>query len=337
VIERQFGPEAILVGKAVAFAAMISSEFIFALNEEGSHYVAQTRTMVRELDRAGIRLELHPALRQKLDVWSALGRCEGDIVLPRHLAAAFGTDCLPFAEFGQSWRSVVQHQQRILRTMRSLTSPEDLMDFLGHEQHKGWLDRVCDYVKAHSLLLKVRSRAEMLRHRAITCRERARQLKREAGQLQREKGEYFRRHIRPLQERLAELARQGIESGSGVRLLNARIRRHERDGRAKIERAIQRKLSQARKEEEKQREARAGFRALETGAEARAARATLAAVHHDLEREKLRLVRSALLVMMGLPFTTHRPSAWWIPLVDPSGRWAGACAEGAEFYFEEYR
>ena len=334
VVESQLGPGVVLIGKAVTFAAMISSEFIMVLTEEGSKYVTQTRAMIKRLSQSGVTLDLFPILRMKLDAWSALARCNLDLLLPPHLASAFETDCISAEDFGNSWREAVRRHKQVLRAIRALKSPEDLTAHLEQGQRQDWLDMLGDSVQAHSTLLTIRSKAEVLRQRASKYREESRKLAGRVQDLQRRKGAYFRKHIRPLNGKLQQLHQQGVTSGEEVDALKNEIDQHENTGRAKIELSIQKLLQKAEEVRQKQRETTQAYRRLETGNEAREARSILAACERKLEREKLCIVRNALLTTMGLPFTTHRPAAWWLPIVDPSGGWARACAETAEFYFE---
>lgn len=335
VIERHLGTDVVLIGKAVTFAAMISSEFVFLLNKEGSRYVAQTRAMVAELNARGIPLALNPVLRMEVDVWSALRTCEFPILLPRHLVSAFQAECVSAKEFGAQWKRAVRDQRRLLKTLRTMTSPEELMAFLAHTNKEHWLERMRQYVEAHNTLLGIHCKAEQFRSQAEQHREESRTLRKQVQELQRRKGEFFRQFIRPLQDKLHGLAQHGLECPAEVRFLKSQIREKEKE-REKIEREIQQRLARAQQEDQSQRACRQRYRALETGEEARAARRILAQVERELEKEKLRMVRDALLTTLGLPFTAHRPAAWWLPLADPSGGWTRACARAARFYFEEF-
>ena len=56
----------------------------------------------------------------------------------------------------------------------------------------------------------------------------------------------------------------------------------------------------------------------------------------ELESEQVRVekVRNALLTIEGLPHTDHRPSGWWIPMIDSTGELFKEIATTAHLYLE---
>ena len=75
--------------------------------------------------------------------------------------------------------------------------------------------------------------------------------------------------------------------------------------------------------------------ALERSPEFVEARATVAAVEAEAHLLRMRLVRDALLTTKGLPYAAARPTWWWFPMVDPSGKWFENLTRTAKFRLED--
>jgi hypothetical protein len=63
-------------------------------------------------------------------------------------------------------------------------------------------------------------------------------------------------------------------------------------------------------------------------------RATLRRIELEAETARLNLVRNSFLTTEGLEHTNHRPSSWWLPLVDATSAWFNRIAETVELYTE---
>jgi hypothetical protein len=74
---------------------------------------------------------------------------------------------------------------------------------------------------------------------------------------------------------------------------------------------------------------------LERGEQNQRARQRATEIERQAELRKMELVRQAILVSEGLVHTDHRPTFWWIPLVDPSGKWLERIVRGTKMYLEE--
>ena len=154
------------------------------------------------------------------------------------------------------------------------------------------------------------AQSEILRGRVEEHQGKVRTWQRERQEMERRKGEDFRRMARPLTER--EIAARAQAFDAPIESLRERIQ------------ATRALLSEFRRQR----------RRLERGPEAAAARARLTEIVQGAQMARLELVRNAFLTLEGLEHTQLRPSAWWLPLVDPSGAWLDAMASGTKARLE---
>jgi hypothetical protein len=63
-------------------------------------------------------------------------------------------------------------------------------------------------------------------------------------------------------------------------------------------------------------------------------RARSSSIAFEAELTRMKLIREAVLATDGLERAGHRPSAWWFPLVSPSGCWRKATMKSAMYYLE---
>jgi hypothetical protein len=140
-----------------------------------------------------------------------------------------------------------------------------------------------------------------------------------------------RERIRPLKRKLADLPAHAA-AGERARL-GAEYAEAEREGGALLLslEAKQKELSRLR---EKRGEIALRLLALERGRKAASARRLLLTVERAAETARLQLVRNALLASEGLPHADLRPSAWWFPALDPTGRWFQRVRRTATFRLE---
>jgi hypothetical protein len=327
LVERHLGPDAILVGKAVPLVAMILSEWVFVLHKFGSAYTPLTKRMLAAMREAGLDVPLHPILRIEHDAWSAFHGSEAAFRLPPHLARAFGSSEITAAAFAEEWKESVMRVETLLDQLRQITNPEELTDFLGHDEHSAWLRKLRDYVKAHSKLLRLSLQIDRLRHQGIRMMNRAREAKAEIQRLEKEKGHIVRQHIRPLKNQLAQRPRDADA-------LRRQLAAFERQ-KAEIEPRIADLWKLAKEAESESMKTDKAHHVLEESPEFVAARTLVAAVEREAHLLRLRLVRDALLTTRGLPYAAARPVWWWFPMVDPSGKWVDVLTDTAKFGFEE--
>jgi hypothetical protein len=331
VLEDGLGGGVALLGKALVLPAMLSAEFVMVFNETGSAYLPRTQQMLAAMRESGVRVRVNPLLRMRLRTWDSLSVCGAALRLPEHLAQAFGKPALDCKEFSRRWRSAVKEQQRLLHELKGVPGACDLVRYLGHDQHDVWFRRLRQCAEANALLLRIQEQADALRHKALDLRAREDGAAAEIRTLETRRGAMNRARIRPLKRKLADLP---ADSPSGERArLGAEYAEAGREGGALLL-SIEAKQRELRRLREKRGEITRRLRTLERGRRAASARRLLQVVERAAEKARLQLVRNALLASEGLPHADLRPSAWWFPALDPTGRWFERVRRTATFRLE---
>ncbi len=305
----KFGSQVTLVGKAVSLVSMLAQEFVFVFNEEGSLYVRRTRRMNDLLAVQGVALEMRPILRMRYQTWDAFAVGKVTLRLPEHLAATFGRPTITAPEFAASWRQVVSEQKALCEQIKTLKKPLELLAFLrDRDSLTAWEERRTDYAQAKATLCRLHDEAMILDMEIKQRYSFLRETRAESAKLQREKGEHFRAtaHWTEAEEAFRAQFDIKLRSLEFVKRGVCDLIRPLRDRRHAIER----------------------------GEKATQARTALARIEDEAERARLHLVRNALLTIEGLLHTNHRPSAWWLPLLDHSGDWFRQMVASAELYTE---
>lgn len=309
LLHRRLGEDVVLVGKAVALVSMLAQEFIFVFNEEGSLYVRRTRQMNDALAAQGIALDMRPILRLRYQTWDSLAVGRSTLRPAEHLAAVFGQATITTPEFAANWQQVLVEQRAVCEQMSRLRKPSELLASLRELQPgEHWDARALAYEEASKTLRHLRELAVTVQadiHRLYAER---RLLNLRADQVQKAKGV----HCRQVDHWSDEETECRVAFDAELAEIAHRKRSLDRELRG---------LKQRRLE-------------IERGPEAREARRLRAVTEAEAELARLYIVRNALLALEGLPHTNHRPSAWWLPLVDPSGHWFHRIAETTEAYLE---
>jgi hypothetical protein len=295
--------DCVLLGKAVTLIPMLATEFILTMHEGASAYTDRTRALVQQLPVK----HLHPILRLRYDTWTALSAIppapDTHFVLPPHLQQATGRTKIDFDDFAACWRTRILDEKQTLCDLRTARKPRDLFVLLNLP--------ATAYEEATQTLLTLRAEASALHQRVHALYAQIDAWRTERQQLERAKGDDFRARALPLT--------QNDEQERQVRF------------DLPID-ALRQKIRAAREESRRLKSER---RAIETSTAAQDARATLRACEATAERERARRAQNALQTVHGLPHTAYRPSAWWFPLVDPSGAWLQRTAETATLFLEE--
>jgi hypothetical protein len=337
LVERELGPDVVLVGKAVSLLPMLAAEFALVFHEGASSYASRTEQMVARIRRANLPLPpLRPIVRVRYSTWDSLGavaaQSDADVLaLPEFLAQSFGRTTIGFDDFGACWRRAVEIAKKDLAQLCEMRSPRDLIAHLARTRAAdGWPEKAKEYEAARLKLLALKDKAQAKQGRVYANYDEIRKARAEADRLERAKGDDFRARVEPLRARLfaarskdEEIAVQGeIDALQAERALTFDVQIATL--RAKVRFGL-----------EEVRELKVERMRLERGPEASAARDALRRIESEAERAKARLARNALQTVHGLPHTDFRPSAWWFPLVDDTGAWFARLTETAEFHLEE--
>ena len=307
-----------LVGKAIALLPMLAAEFVLVFHEGASSYSERTRTLIGELEKQRVPLPaLLPILRVKYHTWDAMRAIPGAesmmLHLPEFLAQALDRPTVSAADFAECWPRAILWEKERLAAMRPIASPRALLGYLSERLGGVWNEKCRAHDEGSKAILTLWRDVEVLRERENALRYETAAGKREIERLERAKGDDFRR----------------VQNSSGT-LTEADVLRRSKAFDRPIE-EIRARIHAAGDEAHALKRER---KAWERGPELTGTREALRRLEADAERERARLTRNALQAIYGLPHTAHRPSAWWFPLVDPSGAWLREVARTAEYYLE---
>ncbi len=309
ILNRKLGDQVTLVGKAVSLVSMLAQEFIFVFSEEGSLYVRRTRQMNDMLAAQGISLDMRPILRMRYHTWDALAVGKSTLTPTPHLAATFGQPTITTPEFASQWKQVVQEQRQLCEQIALVHKPSELLQFLqARSGGEDWEEQARVYSQARQLLCEYREQTAAIQQQVDALYATRKQLKQRSRDTQQAQGEHFRSVTEWTPDEIAR--RAAYEGETRDLMLQKRVVCSE------INSLKQRRYS------------------IERGPDVEQTRERLAQIETRAEMARLQLVRNALLTTEGLTHTNHRPSVWWLPILDPSGDWFRRLADTAEVYTE---
>ncbi len=362
LLEGHFGPDIALVGKAVSLISMLSAEFIFVFHEKASGYTSRTQKMNDAIRAHNIELNLHPMLRLKYETWDALAGVDAHFQLPPHLAMLWEDGRVSADEFAATWRDKCAQCDAVRARLKACHKTEDLMDALSDLDGEKWRAIKNNYQALRHHLRELRAPIAPLQNERDELRAQARAQTQEAQTLEREKGDFFRAQIWPLKEQIRDIKEAAAkrtnpldEAGKPRKLskaershvaeletqeaareteLCAQIAERETEWRAFDERieAAQTRARSARAQAQNTLEQQLN---LEKSEAAVLLRAQVEALESQAELARLLLVRDAMRASESLRQNNVRPTAWWLPMVSPNGRWFDALATTALARIEE--
>lgn len=311
VLEAKFGPDVVVVGKAVTMLGMLGREFVFVFHEGASGYAGITREFHRSLKEFWDIGLLNPILRVKYSPWDALAKCKLWLRLPEDLRRPFGTDELSAESFSRRWGAVVEEQNAVLHRLATLERPLALIEYLDKHLGGQWKVLAQEYNELHARLAALNKKVGDVRSRRAKAVKEFRSLRSKRVRAEEALGRHWRdkvfqktaterdmEHRRKLQEALDQVLRETEESKARWRTLF--------DEQEQIVSALE----------------------VVTALERRKS------IAFEAELTRMRLIREAVIATEGLKKAGHRPSAWWFHLLSPSGCWYKETMRRALYYLE---
>ncbi|HWD40266.1 MAG TPA: hypothetical protein VG944_15565 [Fimbriimonas sp.] len=315
LVEAKFGPNCVLVGKAVALIGLLAREFVFVFHEGASSYVKHSRRLHNLLaERLGVDLAVHPILRVRYSAWDALRVCCSWLRLPEPLQRPFGTEELCAPSFAERWREVGQEQEALLVQLGKLKRPIELIRYLDSTLGGSWHKQAEEYEALHHKLGSLQEKLKGLAKERDDLYAEIRQRAQDRVQAEAAKGEQFRQSIFEKQPSPEEVAER------------QRLTKAVEEAVARSEDAVHR-LKQLRKRQHE----------LTSDPEVEKVHIRRRAIELEAELKRARLIRGAVTASRGLAHAAERPSAWWFPLVCPDGLWFRETIEQARAYLEPLR
>jgi hypothetical protein len=310
-IADKFGPNCVLVGKAVTLIGMLAREFVFVFHEGASAYVKRSRRLFGALAEHGCDLKLNPILRVRYDAWDALSNCCSWLKLPEPFQRPFGVEELCSPSFSARWREVGARQKALLVELGQLKRPIDLIRYLDSTVSGCWSALAAEYEGLHSQLDQLMLRVESIKKERYAAIGLLRELRSRRVASEVAKGSQFRSRIferEPTPEDLAMRARltssveQIIEQIASTKAI-VRTLLQQQDDVVKDPAVIA--IHERRR-----------------------------AIELEAELKRLSMAREAVINSDGLELASRRPSAWWFPIVCPGGKWFRSTIDRAVCYLE---
>ncbi len=311
VIERKFGPNCTLIGKAVTLIGMLAREFVFVFHEGASGYVKHSRRLHQLLTEQGIETPAHPILRLRYHAWDALRECHTWLKLPEPLQGPFGTEELCAPSMSARWREVAATQTTLLDEIRGLRRPLDLIRYLSERVGASWICLAQEYTSLHARLQDLETRVDALKRERHALYAELRRRRQARGAAEAAKGEHWRAFVfekSPSESDLQERARLSDAVEHAIHAI------------AETEQRIRHLLHEQRE--------------LARDPEIIRAHDRRRAIEREAELKRLRLIRHAIIASKGLANASLRPGAWWFPLLCADGGWFRETIATAECYLE---
>jgi hypothetical protein len=224
-----------------------------------------------------------------------------------------------------------------------------------------WREKKAQYDAASQNLVLSREACAEITRQIESLRAQANETTVRALKLEAEKGEAFRREIAPLRTRLFDIqevaarrlnplgedgkprrlnkeertAQNEAEKNETLEIQSLRERIAAYSGpRAKVDIQISALRDEVRQLKTQANSLVAQRVEMEKSESLRAARDLREALENEAELHRFFLVRDAILASDGLRYTNYRPTAWWLPMVSPDGKWFRNLTQSAQARIE---
>lgn len=298
VLEAKFGPECVLVGKAVSLILMLGAEFVFVFHEGASGYVWRSAKMARLLAEEGHDLGWHPILRVKLNPWDAMDDCCAWLQIPEEMRRPFGTSELSAPTFALRWREVGLVQKQTLQDLGDVRRPLALLGYLQTKLGGQWERLAGEYQAIAGDFGRLGGQIGDVKFRKRGVLSQVKAMKAERDALEHEKGRHWREFLFEKDASAEDWAKReeiagkiGVIDGA-IRSLMGEFRELEREQEALVNSPAIKRLRDKR------------FN-----------------IALEAELMRVKLIREAVVSGEGLAKAGFRPSAWWFPLICPDGTW----------------
>ena len=311
VLEAKFGPDIVLVGKAVSLILMLAREFVFVFHEGASSYIHRSAAMSRALMSAGYGLYLNPILRIKYAVWDALIEVDQWFRLPEPFQRPYGARELSAKSFAQQWREVGATQVAMRGELALCRRPMELVSYLQSRLSGQWESLATEYQAMQHDLSKLSCQISKVKEKKQFVLEELKDAKAHRNETQHELGRHWREKI---WEKNAQSA--DWEDRTSIQKKLERIDGEIIDLRIRFRELVAEQDSLVAAEDIiKMRERRSE-------------------IAMEAELMRMELIRESVICMEGLEQSNRRPAAWWVPVVSPNGDWFRSIVGGAELRLE---
>lgn len=310
-LQKKFGEDVVLVGKAVTLITMLATEFVFVFHEGASSYVTNSKQFHLRMRGLGFTSKLNPIFRVRYSTWASLDNVNAWFKLPTVLQAAFGSEEVCAPSFASRWRQVQNDQEQHLQQIANIRRPLEWFRFLQQTVGGAWESLGRDYQELNKQLVTLTSSLDSRKKERQDMLRDMRELTQQRQELEKAKGDHFRAFLYEKEPTTADLEKR--------KELTERIESIQNELRVKkgnLKQSVADQHQLMRSEDIKELHKRRGTLELEA------------------EFKRLKLIRNALISSQGLRQANRRPSGWWFPLVSSDGRWINQTLASAKAYLE---